>query len=170
MTSVHSNLVQSRQYALRQHHSVTASATYSMTRPALVTAWMPWRRNVDLLVPAGTSTRLDWIIWMEICPFAQALLLLPLDTMVTLYKPMHVWSQCFFNHNKSIHGKSVHTLCVFVWLAINKVASYMAMPIRRNLGPRKLKGLPDAAQDQQIIHSVVLVLVPRIALLHHYLL
>jgi hypothetical protein len=42
----------------RQHHSVTASATYAMT---LVTAWMPWQRNVDLLVPAGTSTRLDWI-------------------------------------------------------------------------------------------------------------
>jgi hypothetical protein len=27
----------------------------------LVTAWMPWRHDVDLLVPAGTSTRLDWI-------------------------------------------------------------------------------------------------------------
>jgi hypothetical protein len=27
----------------------------------LVTAWIPWRRDVDLLVPAGTSTRLDWI-------------------------------------------------------------------------------------------------------------
>jgi hypothetical protein len=42
----------------RQRHSVTASATYAMT---LVPAWMPWRRNMDLLVPAGTSTRLDWI-------------------------------------------------------------------------------------------------------------
>jgi hypothetical protein len=38
--------------------AVTASATYAMT---LVMAWMLWRRNVDLLVPAGTSTRLDWI-------------------------------------------------------------------------------------------------------------
>jgi hypothetical protein len=42
----------------RQRYSVTASATYAMT---LVTAWMPWRRDVDLLVSAGTSTRLDWI-------------------------------------------------------------------------------------------------------------
>jgi hypothetical protein len=38
--------------------SVTASATYTMT---LVTARMPWRHNVDLLVPAGSSTWLDWI-------------------------------------------------------------------------------------------------------------
>jgi hypothetical protein len=42
----------------RQRHSVTASAMYAMT---LVMAWMPWRRDVDLLVPAGTSTQLDWI-------------------------------------------------------------------------------------------------------------
>jgi transposase len=42
----------------RQRHSVTALATYAMT---LFAAWMPWRRNVDLLVPAGTSTRLNWI-------------------------------------------------------------------------------------------------------------
>jgi hypothetical protein len=34
----------------RQLHSVTALAMYAMT---LVTAWMPWRRNMDLLVPAG---------------------------------------------------------------------------------------------------------------------
>jgi hypothetical protein len=27
----------------------------------LVTAWMPWQSNVDLLVPACTSTGLDWI-------------------------------------------------------------------------------------------------------------
>jgi hypothetical protein len=39
-------------------HSVTASATYAMT---LVTSWMLWWRDMDLLVPAGTSTRLDWI-------------------------------------------------------------------------------------------------------------
>jgi hypothetical protein len=32
----------------RQRHSVTALAMYAMT---LVTAWMPWQRNVDLLVP-----------------------------------------------------------------------------------------------------------------------
>jgi hypothetical protein len=25
------------------------------------TPWMPWRRDVDLLVTAGTSTRLDWM-------------------------------------------------------------------------------------------------------------
>jgi hypothetical protein len=31
---------------------------YAMT---LVTAWMPWRRNMDLLVPAGTSIHLNWI-------------------------------------------------------------------------------------------------------------
>jgi hypothetical protein len=37
---------------------VTALVMYAMT---LVTAWMSWRRNVDLLVLAGTSTRLDWI-------------------------------------------------------------------------------------------------------------
>jgi hypothetical protein len=37
---------------------VTALATCAMT---LVTARMPWRRNVDLLVPAGTSTHLNWI-------------------------------------------------------------------------------------------------------------
>jgi hypothetical protein len=42
----------------RWRHSVTASATYAMT---LVTAWMLRRRDVDLLVPAGTSIRLDWI-------------------------------------------------------------------------------------------------------------
>jgi hypothetical protein len=42
----------------RQRHSITASTTYAMT---LVTAWMTWRRNVDLLVPAGTSPHLDWI-------------------------------------------------------------------------------------------------------------
>jgi hypothetical protein len=24
-------------------------------------AWMPWRRNMDFLVPAGTSTWLDWM-------------------------------------------------------------------------------------------------------------
>jgi hypothetical protein len=42
----------------RQRHSVTALATYAMT---LVTAWMPWRRNVNLLVLAGTSTHLNWI-------------------------------------------------------------------------------------------------------------
>jgi hypothetical protein len=43
----------------RQRHSVTALATYAMT---LFMAWMPWRHNMDLLVPAGTSTRLNWII------------------------------------------------------------------------------------------------------------
>jgi hypothetical protein len=42
----------------RQRHSITASATYAMT---LVTAWIPRRRNMDLLVPVGTSRRLDWI-------------------------------------------------------------------------------------------------------------
>jgi hypothetical protein len=42
----------------RQHHSVTALATYTMT---LFTACMPRRRNMDLLVPMGTSTRLNWI-------------------------------------------------------------------------------------------------------------
>jgi hypothetical protein len=35
---------------------VTASATYAMI---LVMAWMLRRRNVDLLVPASTSTLLD---------------------------------------------------------------------------------------------------------------
>jgi hypothetical protein len=53
MTSVHSNLVQSRQYALLK--------TTSLHRQRTPWPWMPWRRNVDLLVPAGTSTRLDWI-------------------------------------------------------------------------------------------------------------
>jgi hypothetical protein len=42
----------------RQHHSVTALAMYTIT---LVTTWIPWRRNVDLLVLAGTSTHLNWI-------------------------------------------------------------------------------------------------------------
>jgi hypothetical protein len=43
----------------RQRHSFAALAMlYAMT---LVTAWMLWRRNVDLLVPAGTSTHLNWI-------------------------------------------------------------------------------------------------------------
>jgi hypothetical protein len=42
----------------RQRHCISIIAMYTMT---LVTAWMPWRRNVGLLVPAGTSTRLDWI-------------------------------------------------------------------------------------------------------------
>jgi hypothetical protein len=45
-----------------QRHSVTALATYTIT---LVTAWMPgrkwWRLHVDLLVPAGTGTGLNWI-------------------------------------------------------------------------------------------------------------
>jgi hypothetical protein len=44
--------------SVRIVESVTASATYAMT---LVMAWMLWRRDMDLLVPAGTSTRLDWI-------------------------------------------------------------------------------------------------------------
>jgi hypothetical protein len=60
MMSVHSKLSQSHQYALLKTNvtaSLHASAKYAMT---LVTAWMPWRRNMDLLVPAGTSTRLDW--------------------------------------------------------------------------------------------------------------
>jgi hypothetical protein len=41
----------------RKRHSGTALAMYAMT---LVTVWMPWC-NVDLLVPAGTSTHLNWI-------------------------------------------------------------------------------------------------------------
>jgi hypothetical protein len=45
----------------RQHHSVTAFAIYAMTLVTAWMAWMPWQRNMDLLVPAGTSTRLNWI-------------------------------------------------------------------------------------------------------------
>jgi hypothetical protein len=41
--------------------NVTASLHQQRDAMTLVTAWMPWRRDVDLLVPAGTSTRLDWI-------------------------------------------------------------------------------------------------------------
>jgi hypothetical protein len=40
-----------------RRHSVAALAVYTMT---LCTAWMPWWRNLDLLVLAGTSTRLNW--------------------------------------------------------------------------------------------------------------
>jgi hypothetical protein len=42
----------------RQRHIVTALATYAMTQ---ITAWMPWWCNMNLLVPAGTSTQLNWI-------------------------------------------------------------------------------------------------------------
>jgi hypothetical protein len=45
-----SYLEAARTHCWRQRHSATALAMYAMT---LVTAWMPWRRNVDLLVPAG---------------------------------------------------------------------------------------------------------------------
>jgi hypothetical protein len=56
---VHSKLSQSHQYALlkttSQRHCI------SNVRQTLVTAWMPWQPNVNLLVPAGTSTHLNWI-------------------------------------------------------------------------------------------------------------
>jgi hypothetical protein len=60
----------------KQRHSVTASATY---------AWMPWRHNMDLLVPAGTSTRLDWIQ----CGFSLILVLLTGKTGSTAYS---IWA------------------------------------------------------------------------------
>jgi hypothetical protein len=66
MTSVHLKLVQSRQYALlKTTYSVTALVTYAMT---LVMAWMPRRRNMDLLVLVDTSTRLDHVDWIQ-CGF-----------------------------------------------------------------------------------------------------
>jgi hypothetical protein len=45
----------------RSVHIVEDNVTASQNQQRTPWPWMPWRCDVDLLVPAGTSTRLDWI-------------------------------------------------------------------------------------------------------------
>jgi hypothetical protein len=40
--------------------TVEDNVTASLHQQCMVMAWMLWRHNVDLQVPAGTSTRLHW--------------------------------------------------------------------------------------------------------------
>jgi hypothetical protein len=68
MTSVHSKLVQSRQYALLKttsDHSVTASAMYAMTR---VTAWMPVTMQRGFTSASAAGTHLVGLTWIQ-CGF-----------------------------------------------------------------------------------------------------
>jgi hypothetical protein len=86
----------------RKRHSVTALAMYAMT---LVTAWMPWPRNVDLLLPAGTSTRLDWIQ----CGFKWARLIHNYLNLLCTYK--YSYSHVFpLNNVDILYPTSGHTV------------------------------------------------------------
>jgi hypothetical protein len=94
----------------------------------LVTAWMLWRRNVDLLVSAGTSTRLDWIqcgfnrAIPDMRPYASQLWTSTYHTSVCV----HQATRYFRSWNHKIHSNPTNDLLL---LCSSKICWWWATSI-----------------------------------------